>query len=78
MRTEQRDQPESDLPAELSNPARRALHNAGYQRLDQLTKVSEAELKRLHGLGPKGIAMLRRALSANGLSFADGNRSVEQ
>jgi len=63
---------ESDLPTGLSQPAQRALAGAGYWRLEQLSKVSEAEIKRLHGIGPKGVEQLRRALSAKGLSFADG------
>ena len=45
-------QQESDLPSELSAPARRALVGAGYLRLEQLSKVSETELKQLHGMGP--------------------------
>ncbi len=65
------DKPESDFPVKLSNPARRALNGAGYWRLDQLTKVSEAEIKQLHGIGPKALDQLRAALSAKGLSFAD-------
>ena len=65
-------QQESDLPAGLSEPARRALAGAGYVRLEQLSKVSEAEIKRLHGMGPKGIKLLRQALEAKGLIFADG------
>ena len=59
-----------DLPAGLSKPARRAL--AGYSRLEQLTEVSEGELLRLHGMGPKALDELRRALAARGLSFAKG------
>jgi DNA repair protein RadC len=64
-------QQESDLPSELAAPARRALIGAGYVRLEQLTKVSEAELKQLHGIGPNALKQLRRALEARGLSFAD-------
>ena len=62
---------ESDLPIELAKPAQRALYEAGYLRLEQLTKVSETELKQLHGIGPNAIKQLRRALGAKGLSFAD-------
>ena len=68
-------QQESDLPIGLSAPARRALVGAGYVRLEQLTRVSEAELKQLHGVGPTAINLLRRALEAKGLSFADGKSS---
>ena len=64
-------QQESDLPKGLSAPALRALVGAGYVRLEQLTRISEAELKQLHGVGPKAINLLRSALDAKGLSFAD-------
>jgi hypothetical protein len=62
----------SDFPAGLSAPARRALDGAGYVRLEQLTRVSETELKKLHGMGPKAINLLRSALEEKGQSFADG------
>ena len=65
-----RDQSESDLPVELASPARRALVQAGYLRLEQLTALSEAEVMQLHGIGPNALAQLRRALGAKGLSFA--------
>lgn len=67
-------QPESDLPAKLASPARRALTQAGYVRLEQLTQVSEADLKKLHGMGPKALDQLRSALEARGLSFAERKR----
>ena len=70
-------QQESDLPIGLSAPARRALVGAGYSRLEQLSRVSEAELKKLHGVGPKAINLLRSALDAKGLSFADGKSEKE-
>lgn len=61
---------QSDFPNGLSQPALRALSGAGYQHLEQLTKVSESELKQLHGMGPKAIRILSSALEAKGLSFA--------
>jgi hypothetical protein len=64
-----KNQPVSDLP-KLAAPARRALDAAGIQRLDQLTAFSETEIKQLHGIGPNAIDQLRRALAAEGLSFA--------
>ena len=60
----------SDFP-KTSAPAQRALNAAGYYRLEQLTQVSEAELLRLHGMGPKAIGILRQALHAKGLAFAE-------
>jgi len=68
-------QQESDLPIDLARPAQRALHEAGYVRLEQLTKV---ELKQLHGIGPNAIKKLRQALGAKGLSFADGKTRKER
>jgi DNA-directed RNA polymerase alpha subunit len=60
---------ESDFP-KTSAPAQRALNNAGYYRLEQLTEVTEKELLKLHGMGPKALRILREALEAKGLSFA--------
>ncbi len=53
----------------LSAPARRALSGAGYTRLDQLTQVSESDLSKLHGMGPRAIEALRAALDKRSLSF---------
>jgi hypothetical protein len=64
-------QQESDLPNKLSQPAQRALANASIQQLEQLTKLSEAEVKALHGIGPNALQQLRQALAAKGLSFAN-------
>ncbi|GAA1023951.1 methyltransferase domain-containing protein [Acrocarpospora pleiomorpha] len=58
----------TDLP-KVGAPARRALAGAGYTNLEQLADVTEAELLRLHGMGPKAMGMLREALSRHGLSF---------
>jgi hypothetical protein len=60
---------ESDLPPKLAQPAQRALAGAGIQRLEQLTKFSEAEVKQWHGIGPHALKQLRAALEARGLSF---------
>ena len=62
-------QPDSDLPR-LAAPARRALTVAGIHRLDQLSQLSEEEIRQLHGIGPNALDQLRRALDAKGLSFA--------
>ena len=62
--------PETDFPPKLSRPAQRVLAGAGYVRLAQLTTVREADLAKLHGMGPKALAQLREALAARGESFA--------
>lgn len=71
-------QQESDLPLALSKPARRGLTNAGYRRLEQLTGLSEAEVRSLHGVGPKALDQLRHALVSNDLSFAEGKKAIQQ
>jgi DNA repair protein RadC len=55
----------------LAKPAQRALAQAGFFRLEQLAKVSEAELLKLHGMGPKTMGQLRAALAEKGLNFAE-------
>jgi len=63
----------SDLPTELAKPAQRALERAGYLRLEQFTKLSEVEVMKLHGMGPKALEQIRRALNDKGLSFVKGS-----
>lgn len=70
-------QQDSDFPTGLSAPARRALIGAGYLRIEQLTRASEAEIKKLHGIGPNALNQLRRALEAKGLSFV-GEKSRKE
>lgn len=63
-------EPTSDLPSGIGKPASRALAAAGYSRLEQLARVQEADLLKLHGVGPKAIGVIREALAARGLAFA--------
>ncbi len=58
------------LPEGMGSPARRALAAAGIETLEDLTKISEEELLKLHGLGPKAHGVLRESMEANGLHFA--------
>lgn len=58
----------TDLP-KIGAPATRALNDAGYYRLEQLTAVTEQDLLALHGVGLKAIRILREALAARGLAF---------
>lgn len=50
----------------IGGPALRALATAGIRSLAQLTKWSERDLLALHGMGPKGVRMLKEALAAEG------------
>lgn len=67
----QNSESESGLPATFSKPAQRALAAAGYTPLEQLSPVSEAELLKLHGMGPKALAQLRQALAEQDMAFAN-------
>lgn len=62
---------ESGLPKGVAKLSLRALHGAGYFHLDQLSRVIEEELLQLHGMGPKTLGLIRQALEANGLLFAN-------
>jgi hypothetical protein len=59
---------ESDLP-KIGKPATRALNAVGIQNLAQLSARTEGEIKKLHGMGPKALELLRQALTTAGLSF---------
>ncbi len=62
--------PEYEWPKGVAAPAQRALASAGITHLDQLAGVKEADLRKLHGMGPKAIDALRQALKEMGLTFA--------
>lgn len=65
----------SDLPRGVGRPARRVLAEAGYTRLEELTEVREADILELHGVGPKAVGEIRRALAEKGMLFVDGRKS---
>jgi hypothetical protein len=58
------------LPRNIGAPATRALTAAGYTNLSQLANVPVAELKKLHGVGPKALRLLQEALEQQGLSLS--------
>ena len=57
------------FPPGLAQPALRALAAAGLSSLDQLTRIREADLAKLHGIGPKAMDLLRADLKRRGKSF---------
>ena len=59
----------ADFLNTLAAPARRALEGAGIFTLLKLSKFTEAELLKLHGLGPGSLPKLRNSLNEKGLSF---------
>ncbi len=58
-----------DLPKAIGRPATRALVGVGITTLDQVAELTEAELKDLHGVGPKAIRILADALRESGREF---------
>ncbi len=62
---------EYDLPPGIPKPALRALEAAGFKNLTDLTQVSEGELLKLHGMGPKAVRIIAAALKTQGLHFSN-------
>ena len=60
-----------DLPHGIGRPATNSLLLAGFTHLENLTTVSEKELLKLHGVGPKAVRILHEALHEQGLSFSE-------
>jgi predicted flap endonuclease-1-like 5' DNA nuclease len=61
-----------DLPLpHIGGPANRALAEAGITSLHDLATCSEKQVADLHGMGPKGIRILKAALAEHGLAFAE-------
>jgi DNA-directed RNA polymerase alpha subunit len=61
----------TDLP-KVAKPAERALQQAGFTELEQLSDVSESELLQLHGMGPNAMQRIKAALHEHGLDFRPG------
>lgn len=66
---EQENRPQDGFLSLLPAPARRALENNNIHTLDELSKFSEAEILKLHGMGKTSIPKLQKVLSDVGLSF---------
>lgn len=49
------------LPESIGKPAIRALLDENINSLEQVSKLSDAELLNLHGVGPKAVRILREA-----------------
>lgn len=59
------------FPKGVSRPAARALATIGVTTLDQCAQHSERELKSLHGLGPKALQAIKRALALKGKALKE-------
>ncbi|MCH4567410.1 RNA polymerase alpha subunit C-terminal domain-containing protein [Bacillus sp. ES1-5] len=66
---EKEKKPKTGFLSLLSSPARNALQHHGIHTVEELSKCSEKEILKLHGMGPASLPKLRKALEENGLSF---------
>lgn len=57
-----------DFP-KIGAPAERALLNAKIKNLNDLSKLRETDVVRLHGMGPKALGILKSALKKAKMSF---------
>lgn len=53
----------------IGGPANRALEEANIKNLKDLSKFTEKEIANLHGMGPKGMHILKEAMSTAGITF---------
>ncbi|PYF06815.1 RNA polymerase alpha subunit C-terminal domain-containing protein [Ureibacillus chungkukjangi] len=63
--------PEFGFLSKLSSPARNALLHDGIETLQELSKYSEKEILKIHGIGPASLPILRSSLKELGLSFKE-------
>lgn len=61
--------PESGFLSKLSSPARNALVHQGIDTLQKLSKYTEKEILKIHGIGPASLPTMRTLLEEEGLSF---------
>ncbi|MDA1879332.1 RNA polymerase alpha subunit C-terminal domain-containing protein [Bacillus cereus group sp. BY10-2LC] len=66
---EKEKKPQTGFLSLLSSPARNALEHHGIHTIEELSKYSEKEILKLHGMGPASLPKLRKALEEQGLSF---------
>jgi len=83
MSMKEKDKTNIDFLSTLGAPAKRALENNGIVTVALLSKFTEADILKLHGIGPSSLPILRKALADNGLNFAakltkaKGNKSTK-
>lgn len=66
-----------NLPTGIPKPALRALEAAGISKLEDFKFISEKELLKLHGMGPKAIRLISEVMDEAGLHFAkDGDSRI--
>ncbi len=60
----------------ISRPVNSALSALGASSLEQVAGRSEREIASLHGMGPRGMRILREAMREAGLAFRPAERSL--
>lgn len=66
---EKNKKPETGFLASLSSPARNALIHYKIDTVKKLANYTQAEILKLHGIGPASLPALQKALKEAGLSF---------
>lgn len=61
----------NDFPKGVAAPAQRALASVGVHRLEDLRNHTEADLAKLHGMGPKALRILSETIADRGWAFGD-------
>ncbi|SFM36653.1 RNA polymerase, alpha chain C terminal domain [Gracilibacillus orientalis] len=61
--------PKSGFLSKLSSPARNALIHEGIDTLEKLSKYTEKEILKFHGIGPASLPTMRASLEEEGLSL---------
>lgn len=64
-----KDKKRGSFPKGIGSPALRALLNSRITSIDKVSKYTEKEILQLHGMGPKTIPLLKKALKNIGLDF---------
>ncbi len=60
----------------LAAPAQRALTHAGITSVKKLSRATEGQLSRLHGIGPDALRTLRTMLRTSGLKFKGKGKNI--
>ena len=61
----------NEFLSQLAAPARRALESQGITTVSTLSRWTETDIRKLHGMGPSTIPKLRAALKQAGLKFKE-------
>ncbi len=56
---------------DIGKPAANALSNIGITELEQLSRIDEKNLLKIHGIGPKAASILKQALADSNLQFKE-------